>query len=437
MRIRNELKIALMFSIVLVLFCASSSRARAELAWEDDLEEEYFKEATAGNYSRKNDGRSNDPVLLEDDRQEEDPFCDEDGGMPEADTWDVATPGSFWTEEKAKRAAAALEMGYAVVGPSSLTEEELLGEPKADVLNAEISSSAQLMGPNTLQISLSVKAEPKKFYGFEIGRKEQMNAAKFHQEDPNVRILLPDYSRSDTSLIIDTVRPGTLTIDAAAIKRPRYGASRSISVTWTISGAEAIADFGEELAEDTLFLNIGGEYVVSDGGMDTVVNYGLFPVTGLSEAVRMGGCAHINRSCVPIDEHMHSQVCADCGYSFQDEEHHIEKGRCRDCGFEVIVSGTIMHVLNGRTVTEEYRGVEEEIYHPKSFPGYFPPEAVTLPKGGGPLTVTHRPVSYTLVTTKREYVLKYDESLFLAKEQRKGFTFEVYKVVEVIEGSSP
>ena len=436
MRIQNELKIALMFSIVLVLFSASSSRARAELTKAEDYEAECFEEATAGNYSRKNDSRMAAISSPEDDWQYEDPLDDENTRISEADIW-AATPGSYWTEEKVKRAAAALEMGYAVVGPSALTGEELLGATKADILSAEISSSAQLTGPNTLEITLSARAEPKKFYGFEIGRKEQMNPAKLHQEDPNVRILLPDYSRTDTSLIIDTVLPGTVTIDAAEIRRVRYGAARSISITWTISGAEAIADFGSELTEDTLFLNLGGEYVVSDGGTDTVVNYGLFPVSGLSEAVRMGGCAHARRSCVPVDEHTHSQVCADCGYSFQDEEHHIEKGRCSDCGFEVIVSGTVTHILNGRTVTEEYSGVEEDTYLPKSFPGYFPPEPVTIPKGGGPISVTHRPISYTLVTGEEEYALKYDESLFLAKEQRKGFTFEAYLVAEVIEGSGP
>ena len=437
MRIRNELKIAFMFSIVLVLFCASSSRARAELARAEDFEAESFEDATAGNYSRNNGSRGAALPSPEDECFDEEPPEDENTGIYAADISLTATPGSFWTREKEERALAALEKGYAVVGPTALMEEELPDAPKEDVLSAEISSSAQLTGPNTVQISLTVSADPKKFYSFEIGRKDQMNPAKLHQEESNVRILLPDYSRTDTSLIIDTVRPGMLTIDAAQIKRLRYGAARSISITWTISGAEAIADFGSELIEDTLFLNLGGEYILSGGDSDTVVNYGLFPVSGLSEAVRIGGCAHTNRSCLPIDEHIHSQACADCGYSFQDEEHHIEKGRCRDCGFEVIVSGTVTHILNGRTVTEDYSGVEEDRYVPKSFPGYFPPEPVTIPKGGGPISVTHQPISYTLVSGEREYTLQYDESLFLAGEQRKGFTFEGYTVAQVIGNSSP
>ena len=397
----NEIKAALLSALLLVLLCGTAGRARAELVEEtaDGITE--YKTATADHYM-------------------------------EEDTLPIvtATPGSYMPE-KTERALMALSSGYAVVNQTGqmLLDESDDSKEKNNLNCTRLEASAELTGPNEVKIHLAVTAAKKRFYGFQIGRSDEMDEQNVFMVDPDVDIRLPDES-SSTPPFVENTRFGTVSIDKTGITTNRYR-PRDLEITWVISRREELERFHSDLPEDTLWLNLGGYFFLIDGGRDVLAHNGAVGVPGLSEAVRMGSCAHEEKECRPLNEHTHSVCCRTCGYVYPEEPHHIEKGRCKECGFEVIVNGEAEHILNGRTVTENYEGVEENPYIPASFPGYFPPEPVMIPKGGGKITVIHDPVHYTVVTEDSEETVCYDESLFLAGGRRKGFTLESYEVVDV------
>ncbi|MBQ7175282.1 MAG: hypothetical protein IJR62_07475 [Lachnospiraceae bacterium] len=424
MRKHNEIRLAFLFAAVLVVFCCSAGRARAEYA--DGI-------FPAGDCS----GNTATPGEFTERERTQSDWSDEIYEEEASDLFDgideEATPGSY-SEEKAEQAAAARALGYAVYS----TQMQLFsadGDRSSDQNNLECSTLeayAVLTGPDSFEVHLSVAAEPMRFYGFELGRSEHMDALNVFMEDPDVMIMIPDYSTPTAAPAVETVRMGDVRIVSTNITRGRYGRSRAIEICWTVSGTDAAA-FGDMLMGDTLFLNLGGEYILpGDGGEDVCSHHGPVEVSGLSDAVRKAGCAHAERVCEPLDAREHSAVCMSCGYEFPAEEHEIANGRCSACGFEVIVSGEIEHILNGRTVTETYTGVEENPLVPQRFAGYFPPDAVMIPKGGGPLTVYHDPIGYRIVTDEESFDVLYDESLFLAGGSRKGFEFEGYEVVDVV-----
>ena len=424
MRIHNEMRLAFLFTAVLVVFCCSAGRARAEYAdgifsAGDCID----KSATPGEYAEKEETQTDrfDEIFEENSPDRFDMM------------YEKATPGSY-TKEKEEQAAMARALGYAVYS----TQMQLFsadGDRSSDQNNLECSTLeayAVLTGPDSFDIHLSVAAEPMRFYGFELGRAEQMDELNVFMDDPDVTIRIPDYSTSLAAPVVETTRTGDVSIVSTNITRGRYGRSRAIEICWTVSGAEA-ADFGEMLMGDTLFLNLGGEYILpGGGGEDVCSHHGPVEVSGLADTVRQAGCGHAERICHSLNDRVHSAVCATCGYVLPDEEHQIVNGLCAACGFQVIVSGEIEHILNGRTVTETYTGVEENPFVPQRFAGYFPPDPVMIPKGGGPLRVYHDPIGYRIVTDEESFQLLYDESLFLAGGSRKGFVFEGYKVVDVI-----
>ena len=427
----DDVRLPLLFALLMAVFCCTAGRARAEYV-DVSGDAVIVSEATAGNYVEDEDDGEDDTAMLFDNAYD----------ASDTEESDTATPGSY-TESALPLDDTVAESADSIVicpaGPGLLSlslpmlaagaGEEKLGD---NLTFTSLSTAASLTGPNTVEITVDVVGESLKFYGFEIARVCELDEVGAHFTEPDVRIAIPDEMSANKTPVVESTALGTVSIDETDIRRSRYR-PRHLKITWTLSGAEEVAQFAEELAGETIYLNLGGEYVLLDyESTDLCFNCGPIEVPGLAEAVRIASCPHTGRTYTPLDAEEHLIVCGGCGYDFGKEAHIMHEGSCERCGYSETLTGTIIYELNGRTIEDEYDAPEGTELSLREIPGYFVPSGVTVPAGGGDITVACDPISYQIITESEEYGLLYDESLFLEGAPKKGYRFTGYAVEDVL-----
>ena len=441
----DDVRLSLLFALLMAVFCCTAGHARAEYT-DPGGSIVICSRATDGDYPEE-DEETDRSICEYDQADDTEETADEltamedaaagAGLIPEAEyvispaagMEYTATPGSFTEADAVYGSIVSAGTGGLRLMASDVQGEEEAGN---NLCCDSAAADAVLLEPNKVVISLEVAAEGLKFYGFEIARKCVLSPELTHLTDPDVKIIIPDEMSASKVPIVDTAAFGSVSIDETNIRRNRYR-QRMLRISWTLEGAEEIARFAEGLEDETLYVNLGGEYNVLDYiATDLCTNCGPVEVTGLAEAVRTASCPHSDLVYTPLNDEYHHIVCGNCGFGFGTEAHIMEGSSCTECGFSKLLEGTVVYRLNGRILTETYSAPEGTKLDLRDIPGYLVPEYVTVPAGGGEIIAECEPVSYSIITESEEYTLLYDESLFLGGIPKKGYLFTGYVVEDVL-----
>lgn len=155
-----------------------------------------------------------------------------------------------------------------------------------------------------------------------------------------------------------------------------------------------------------------------------------FNVTNFWSVYKQASCGHPSWSYSQNGAGGHIAKCNNCGFSKQ-LGHNIVDGTCSLCGYKSLVKVMLNYELNNRTLSEELELAPGLAYQPKMIKGYKKPEPVTIPNDGGSISIIYEPITYTISDDEDEYLLKYDDSLFLPLKERKGYIHKGYRVIQV------